>query len=108
MRRSLVNMRFGLEDSHWQILEDKLFNPLRSYGAQIWVFGSRARGDHKPFSDIDILFALPDGTQTPDGMIFLIKEELAESNLPIKVDLVNLQDLAFSYRESVLKDRVGV
>jgi predicted nucleotidyltransferase len=27
---------------------------------EIWLFGSRARGDHRPDSDIDILVVLPD------------------------------------------------
>ncbi|MBZ9738413.1 nucleotidyltransferase domain-containing protein [Mesorhizobium sp. CO1-1-4] len=29
----------------------------------IWLFGSRARGDHRPDSDWDILVALPDDSE---------------------------------------------
>lgn len=32
---------------------------------EVWLFGSRARGDHRPDSDIDLLVVLPDGL-TPD------------------------------------------
>lgn len=101
-------MKFGLSESHFNILNEKLIIPLKKNGAKIWVFGSRARGDHKPFSDIDILFSIEGQSSLTDGQLFLIKEDLIESNLPIKVDLVNEKDLAKSYRDNVMKDRVEV
>jgi uncharacterized protein len=30
---------------------------------EVWLFGSRARGDHRPDSDIDLLVVLPDGLE---------------------------------------------
>lgn len=29
---------------------------------EVWVFGSRARGDHRPDSDWDVFIVVPDGT----------------------------------------------
>lgn len=34
--------------------------PIRNQIRQLILFGSRARGDHKPHSDYDILVVLPD------------------------------------------------
>jgi hypothetical protein len=30
---------------------------------EVWLFGSRARGDHRPDSDLDLLAVLPDGLE---------------------------------------------
>ncbi|MCM2283071.1 MAG: nucleotidyltransferase domain-containing protein [Bdellovibrionaceae bacterium] len=98
-------MRFGINDQHWSLIESLALAPLRSRGARIWIFGSRVRGDHKPFSDIDILFELPDNTALPTGFLPNLTMSLEDSSLPIKVDLVNVADLAESYRSRVLKER---
>lgn len=76
--------------------------PLFDQGATIYVFGSRARGDHKKFSDLDLLI---DGDRLARSDIAAAKEALENSNLPIKVDLVWKKDLADSYRTSVEKDK---
>jgi len=97
-------MTFGLTSSDYQILQTLLLEPLKKHHALVWVFGSRARGDHKEFSDIDILF---DDSRNPisPSLLFKIKDSLEESNITIKVDLVNLKDLAKSYKDSVFRDR---
>ncbi len=97
-------MRWGLEPLHVQTLERFLFEPLKNRGAKVWVFGSRARGDQKRFSDLDVLFE--ESQPIPLAEISKIKEDLEESALPIKVDLVNIKNLAESYYASVMKDRV--
>ncbi len=48
-------MKFGLTDQQFQILNETLVSPLKSHGARVWIFGSRARGDNKAFSDINIV-----------------------------------------------------
>ena len=48
-------MKFGLNKSEYKILEELIFSPFRNEGVKVWVFGSRARGDHQKYSDIDIL-----------------------------------------------------
>lgn len=101
-------MKFGLEEIHWKILEEKVLDPLKSRGFQVWVFGSRARGDHKRFSDIDLLVSGPSKLNISDAEIFLIKEGLAESNLPIKVDLVFEKEVAPSYANQIKIERVQV
>lgn len=98
-------MRFGLTDSEYDLLRCLVIEPLAKRGARVWIFGSRARGDHKKFSDIDILFEISDRAVLPAGFLSRIQEEVEESRLPYKVDLVEMRQLAESYREGILKDR---
>jgi predicted nucleotidyltransferase len=94
---------FGLTKSDWDILNSICFQPLKKAGTFVWVYGSRARGDHQKFSDIDILYQ-----NAPADLVRKIKDQLEESRLSIKVDLVDESHLAESYKASVIKDRVAV
>ncbi len=99
-------MNFGLRPKDWQTVEALAIKPLQALGALVYVFGSRARGDHKEFSDLDLLYEI---SKKPEGhVLFKIKDSLVESDLPIKIDLVDFDELADSYRSSALKDRVLV
>ena len=96
---------FGLEPEHWAIVERLLIHPLKSSGAEVWVFGSRVRGTHQKFSDLDVLY---EHSTLRGGQLAEIEEALVESSLPIKVDLVDVRDLAVSYRASILSERMRV
>lgn len=100
-------MKFGLNPDQFQILETLLILPLKKKECEIWVFGSRARGDQHPYSDIDILYSAPT-KGLPSNFIGQIKEELENSNLTIKVDLVDIDNLADSYKKNVFKDRIKI
>ncbi len=54
---------------------------------KIYLFGSRARGENSKFSDIDIGF-LSDKNLSKD--LGILRELIEESNIPYKVDLVDL------------------
>lgn len=101
-------MKFGLSNEQFQILNQIVVSPLKSHGATVWIFGSRARGDHKPFSDVDIMYDNKDSTQFPKGFISHLREEIQESRLPFKVDLVDLNEMAESYKSGALAERVLV
>ena len=51
---------------------------------QVMLFGSRARGDHKPKSDIDLAI----NTNNLTALKF-IKSQVDESNILLKVDIVD-------------------
>jgi len=96
-------MRFGLTDSEYAFIIQRVVEPLEKLGARVWCFGSRARGDHRPTSDLDLLV---DASQDLRGKLFEISEYLIESDFPYKVDLVEEKNLAKSYRAQIERERV--
>ena len=71
------------------------------------IFGSRARGDYKSTSDIDIALFGDNITNTINTKIFYDIEELY---LPYKVDLITLNTLREDnlLRENILKEGVEI
>ncbi|NCN41994.1 nucleotidyltransferase domain-containing protein [bacterium] len=96
--------KFGLREENWEVLRLLAIDPLKKADAKVWVFGSRARGDSQKFSDLDLLYEFRESA--PIALIGTIEESLENSNLPIKVDLVNRRDLAESYRDQIEKEKV--
>lgn len=98
--------KFGLKTKDWELLKKILITPLQTHECKIWIFGSRATGAFRQFSDIDILFE-PSHT-IPSDLIGQIKEDLENSNLPIKVDLVQKKDLAKGYLPHIESQLIGL
>jgi len=65
---------------------------------RIYLFGSRARGDESIYSDIDIAI---EGDEALSDRLPLIRLIIEESQIPQKVDLVNLSQAP--YLRSVIK-----
>ncbi|MCB0411986.1 MAG: nucleotidyltransferase domain-containing protein [Bdellovibrionales bacterium] len=99
--------RFGLSSEDYALFENLLIQPMKNKGYRIWVFGSRARGKHHKYSDIDVLYESKFHSQDA-RFIGDLEESLENSNLPIKVDLVNVEDLATSYEQSVFVPRIEI
>jgi predicted nucleotidyltransferase len=95
----------GLSEDHFKLLNTILLQPLRELGLELWVFGSRARGTQSQFSDVDILFSMTTPSPETRRRAFQAPDQLKESRFPFRVDLVDLEDLATSYRDQVLSER---
>ncbi len=68
---------------------------------KVYIFGSRARGDHTPRSDLDLGFLSEEDISYE---LSLIREILEESNLTFFVDVVDLSRTSEEFRESVLRE----
>jgi len=68
----------------------------------VWVFGSRANGTAKTYSDLDLALIGP----LPLGLARLaeLREAFEESALPFKVDLIDGAALTPAFRQ-VIEDR---
>lgn len=95
-------MNLGLTSSQYDFLLRHLVSPLEQRGASLWAFGSRARGDHHSFSDVDIMVESPEDLSTA---ISRIEEFFSSSNFPYKIDLVEFRNFAESYKEGYFQDR---
>lgn len=73
---------YGLSVRQWR----QIFAILSRYGSRIdWVklFGSRARGDYKPVSDVDLAIASAENLVTP------LQLDFDQSQLPFTFDLID-------------------
>ena len=75
-------------------------------GTEVWVFGSRATGRARRYSDLDLAI---------DAGRLLILDELAEvteafsdSDLPYKVDLVDWHNIDARWRQTILAEHVAL
>lgn len=64
-----------------------------------YVFGSRAKGTQKRFSDLDLCFK--GNTPIPDAVIAELEEKFSESNLPFKVDIIDYHTISPSFRRVI-------
>ncbi len=96
----------GLTDAEFKFLQKKLIQPLKEKKALVFLFGSRATGKYQRFSDIDLLFVPAIDGSTPMHFIHSLLSEIEDSHFPYKVDLVNQNELASSYRASVAKEKI--
>ncbi len=71
--------------------------------SKIGVFGSYARGDEKPGSDIDILVEF---SSTPDLFEFFEIEEYLERVLDRKIDLVREKAIKKQMKDEIMKEVV--
>lgn len=71
--------------------------------AKVYLFGSRAKGRHKPFSDIDLTVK----SKSKDLLqrIALFQEDWEKSNLPYKADMTSWNDLYKAYLPEIRKSK---
>lgn len=73
-------------------------------GVKIYLFGSFARGDQRPGSDIDL--ALDAGKKIDILEISRAREILAILPIAQKVDLVDLNFVSQEFKEVILKESI--
>ncbi len=72
--------------------------------ATIYLFGSRARGTHYARSDIDI--ALDTGKPLLRVDVGEARDMLAESNIPYKIDVVDVHSVSQEMREAIYREGI--
>ncbi len=101
-------MRFGLSPEQHQFISESVVEPLTALGAQVYCYGSRARGDHSAFSDLDLMVeAEGQSIEKVRRELSQIEEKVEDSLFPFKLDLVLLSDFAAAYRDSYEKDKIA-
>jgi type I restriction enzyme S subunit len=73
---------------------------------EVWAFGSRVKWTAKPFSDLDL--AIVGDQSLPVNVVADLAEAFDESELPIKVDVVDWATTGESFRKIIQKDKVVV
>jgi len=75
-------------------------------GTKAWVFGSRATGRARRYSDLDL--ALDAGRQMTLDEIARLTEAFSDSDLPHRVDLVDWHDIDDRWRQTIMAERVAL
>jgi predicted nucleotidyltransferase len=93
-----------IEPHQWAELSSILSAYLS--GRRVWAFGSRATGRRvKRFSDLDLLI---EGDSLSFREAALLEEELDESRLPFKVDIVDSSNITPEFRARIEPEMVLV
>jgi predicted nucleotidyltransferase len=86
------------------ILSRVLQWPVGDHDVHAWVFGSRATGQARPFSDLDLLI------DAPQALDWRARADLADafeaSDLPFRVDVVEASRLSPGIAPRVLAERL--
>jgi len=93
---------FGLLTSEYDYIHKTVVLPLASLGAKVYCFGSRARGTHSKFSDLDLMI---EADNDLSALIGELQEQLTQSDFPYKVDLVEFRHFAEAYKAGYLRER---
>jgi type I restriction enzyme S subunit len=74
--------------------------------AEVRAFGSRVRGEAKPWSDLDLVI-IGDARMTPRELGEL-REAFEESTLPMRIDLVDWHATSPAFREVIAAQAVSL
>lgn len=77
---------------------------LKNENVKIMLFGSRARGNNYPYSDVDIGI-LPSG-KFDERKLTLLRETIEKLNFPYKIEIVNLSEISEAFKTEVQKDAI--
>ena len=93
-------MRFGLEKRHLDFIMQVLTDNIPQKEAKFYIFGSRAKGNYKEYSDIDIAIKLSDEKLSAD-ILGKILMEFSDSTLPYEVDVIDLNAIDDKFKNLI-------
>lgn len=89
-----------MEERHWEIVKAV----LSKYPYSFYAFGSRAKGNPRRFSDLDICFF----EKIPWTIRAHIEEDFDASNLPYKVDVIDWNACDETFQSYIKNDLVVI
>ena len=99
-----MKSKTSVYESTLELLKDIVKDVFEDGDVTIILFGSRAREDYLETSDVDI-GVLP-GAEVNRSKIALFRERIENSNIPYKVDVVDLSQASKEFTDKVLAEGV--
>ncbi len=100
-----MNKNFGLTEIQYSFVKASLIEFLKfKKNYKIFVFGSRAKGSERQYSDIDLW--IDSEPELTDIEISTFADKIELSDLPIKIDVVTDRTCLDEYRGRILSERV--
>ena len=81
-----------------------LLSKYFDHTSKMWVFGSRAIGKARRSSDLDLAIDMA-GQKIPFDTLAKLSYDLEVSDLPIKVDVVDINDCSADFLKLIEADR---
>ena len=76
--------------------------------AEVWAYGSRVTGSGHEASDLDLVLRNPQNLLEETGALDDLKEAFTESNLPIRVDIMDWARIPTSFHREIEQAHVVV
>jgi predicted nucleotidyltransferase len=76
--------------------------------AEVWAYGSRVTGSGHEASDLDLVLRNPQNPLEETGALYDLKEAFIESNLPIRVDVMDWARIPASFHREIERAHVVV
>ncbi len=97
-----MTLRIDLSAEHRQLVLELLARSLPP-SARVWIFGSRATGRARRYSDLDLL--IDAGRPLTLDEAAVLREAFEESDLPYRVDSVDWHAIGPRFRRLIAADR---
>jgi hypothetical protein len=97
-----MKSKSSVYESSLELLKDMIKDVFKGEDVMVILFGSRARGDYLETSDMDIGI-LPRGEMNKSKIV-LFRERVENSNIPYKVDVVDLSQASKKFTDKVLEE----
>jgi len=89
-------------ESSLELLKGIVKDVFKGENVKVVLFGSRARGDYFETSDMDVGILLKG--ETNKNKVALLREKIENSNIPYKVDVVDLSQASREFTDKALKE----
>jgi predicted nucleotidyltransferase len=100
-----MTLRVDLSAEHRQLVLELLALSLPP-SVRVWVFGSRATGRARRYSDLDLL--IDAGRPLSFDEAGLLREAFEESDLPYRVDIVDWHAISDRFRRLIDAERIAL
>lgn len=89
-----------VDEKHWKLI----LSILNKYPYTFYAFGSRVKGEQQKFSDLDICYMEP----IPLNILSEIRNDLDESDLPFRVDLIDYLRASKDFKNLIKNDLLKI
>lgn len=90
-----------LDDHQKALLQDIVKKRIDQNEYKVFIFGSRAEGTGRKFSDVDL--GIYGSKEVPLGVLATLKEDLDDSTFPFTVDVVDFSRVTADFKKIALQ-----
>lgn len=84
----------------------KIFDKTLPQGIHVYLFGSRARGTNRKYSDMDL--ALESSSAIASDVMLKLYDEFEESDLPFRTEIVDILKVDADFRDHIQPDLIKI